>query len=255
MTKPMIFDSHAHYDDERFDGIRDELLFDMQNKNVCGIIHQAIDYKSSKLALEYTKKYPNFYAAVGIHPQEINDDTTFNADDFVALLENKKVVAVGEIGLDYYWDTTFKENQKKILIQQINFAKASKLPVSFHDREAHADTLEILKRTKPEGVVHCFSGSVEMAQEILKLGMYIGVGGVITFKNAKKLCEVVERVPLERILLETDAPYLAPEPNRSKLNHSGYISFIAQKISEIKKIPYDEVLKITTENAKHLFNI
>ncbi len=255
MTKPMIFDSHAHYDDERFDGIRDELLFDMQNKNVCGIIHQAIDYESSKLAVEYTKKYPNFYAAVGIHPQEINADTVFNADDFSVLLENEKVVAVGEIGLDYYWDTTFKENQKKILTQQIDFAGANNLPVSFHDREAHADTLEILKRTKPKGVVHCFSGSVEMAQEILKLGMYIGVGGVVTFKNAKKLCEVVERVPLERILLETDAPYLAPEPNRSKLNHSGYIRFIAEKIAEIKKTPYDDVLKITTENAKQLFNI
>ncbi len=251
----MIFDTHAHYDDERFEANRDELLFNMEEKNVCGIIHQAIDFESSKLAVEYTKKYPNFYAAIGIHPQEINADTIFNAEDFAPLLNNEKVVAVGEIGLDYYWDTTFKENQKKILLEQITFAKENNLPISFHDREAHADTLEILKKTKPKGVVHCFSGSVEMAEEILKLGMYIGVGGVVTFKNAKKLCEVVKSVPLERILLETDAPYLAPEPMRSKLNHSGYISFIAEKISEIKKIPYDEILKITTENAKNLFGI
>ena len=251
----MIFDSHAHYDDERFEGIRDELLFKMEEQNVCGIVHQAIDLESSKLAVEYTKKYPNFYAAVGIHPQEVKGDTIFNPNDFSPFLKNEKVVAIGEIGLDYYWDTTFKENQKKVLLAEIDFAKNNNLPICFHDREAHADSLEILKATKPKGVVHCFSGSVEMAAEIVKLGMYIGVGGVVTFKNAKKLCEVVESVPIEKILLETDEPYLAPEPFRSNLNHSGYIEHIARKIAEIKKMEYEDVLKSTTENSKNLFNI
>lgn len=251
----MIFDSHAHYDDERFDANRDELLMNMEKQNVCGIIHQSIDLESSKLAVEYTEKYPNFYAMVGIHPQEVKADTQFNPEDFLPLIKNKKVVGIGEIGLDYYWDTTFKENQKRVLEKQIDFANANSLPISFHDREAHADSLEILKKMQPKGVVHCFSGSVEMANEIIKQGMYIGVGGVITFKNAKKLCEVVENIPIDKILLETDAPYLAPEPFRSKLNHSGYIEFIARKIAEIKKMEYFDVLKITTENSKKLFNI
>ncbi len=251
----MIFDSHAHYDDERFDGIRDELLFNMKEQNVCGIIHQSIDFGSSKKAVEYVNKYPNLYAAVGIHPQEVKAETVFNPKDFEPFLKIEKIVAIGEIGLDYYWDTTFKENQKKVLLAEIDFAKENNLPICFHDREAHADTLEILKSTKPRGVVHCFSGSVEMAEEVLKLGMYIGVGGVVTFKNARKLCEVVEAMPIERILLETDAPYLAPEPMRSKLNHSGLIEFIAKKIAEIKKIEYEDVLKITNENTRRLFNI
>ena len=251
----MIIDTHAHYDDERFDANRDELLYSMPSNNVCGILHCAIDYESSKVAVEYTEKYPNFYAAVGIHPQEINADTVFSAEDFAPFLKNEKVVAIGEIGLDYYWDTTYKENQKKILLKQIDFAKQNGLPISFHDREAHADTLEILKKTKPMGVVHCFSGSREMAEEILKIGMYIGVGGVVTFKNSRKLCEVVANTPIERILLETDAPYLAPEPYRSKVNNSAYIKYIAEKIAEIKNIAYEDVLKITTKNAKTLFKI
>lgn len=251
----MIFDTHAHYDDERFDNIRDELLFNMESQNVCGIIHQSIDYKTSCQAVELTKKYPNFYAAVGIHPQEVKGDTEFHFGEFEPLIKNEKIVAIGEIGLDYYWDTTFRQQQKAILLKEIEFARLHDLPISFHDREAHADSLEILKATKPKGVVHCFSGSVEMAEEILKIGMYIGVGGVVTFKNSKKLCEVVENTPIERILLETDAPYLAPEPNRGKTNNSAYIKFIAEKVAEIKNMSVDAVLRITTENAKALFQI
>ncbi len=251
----MIFDSHAHYDDERFDGIRDELLSNMQNENVCGIIHCATDYKSSCLAVEYTGKYPNFYAAVGIHPQEVKGDTVFHPEDFKPLIAHEKIVAIGEIGLDYYWDTTFKEQQKEILLKEIEFAKENNLPISFHDREAHGDSLEILKATKPRGVVHCFSGSAQMAEEILKIGMYIGIGGVVTFKNSKKLQEVVAAVPIERILLETDAPYLAPEPFRGKTNNSAYIKYIAEKIAEIKNMNVADVLKITTENTKKLFKI
>lgn len=250
-----IFDSHAHYDDSRFDGIRNDLINTMPENGVCGILNCAVDYNSSLTAVEYTKKFNGVFAAVGIHPQEVCADTFFSESDFAKLLNCKKVVAMGEIGLDYYWDTTFKEKQKQILIQQLKFANKFNLPISFHDREAHADSLEILKQLKPKGAVHCFSGSVEMAEEILKLGMYIGVGGVITFKNAKKLAEVVKFVPLERILLETDAPYLAPEPFRGQTNNSAYIKYIAKAVADIKNMSVDEVLAQTCFNAEKLFNI
>ena len=253
--EPLIFDSHAHYDDERFDTLRDEILFNLGDNNVSAVLHCAIDYPSSLKAIEMADKYDRVFAAVGIHPQEVTDNTVFCEEEFSKLIKHKKVKAIGEIGLDYYWDTTFKENQKEILIKQINFAKNNNLPISFHDREAHKDSLEILKSAKPKGVVHCFSGSKEMAEEILKAGMFIGVGGVVTFKNSKKLCEVVESTPVDRILLETDAPYLAPEPFRGKMNRSEYVEFIAKKVAEIKKLETEEVLKITKQNAESLFGI
>ena len=251
----MIFDTHAHYDDERFDGKLDEFWLTPENDNVCGAIHCGINLQSSKNALLLADKYPCLYAAVGIHPQEVNAETTFKKEDFLPLIAHKKVVAIGEIGLDYYWDTTYKAKQKEILLKQIAFANEQGMPISFHDREAHADSLEILKETKPRGVVHCFSGSPEMASELLKTGMYIGVGGVVTFKNSKKLVEVVESVPLERILLETDAPYLAPEPFRGKLNHSALIKYVAEKIAEIKKISVENVLEQNLINVKTLFGV
>ncbi len=251
----LIFDSHAHYDDERFDSVRDEILSNLSLNSVSAVLHCAVDYPSSLRALEMADKYERLFVAVGIHPGEVKGDTMFCEKDFAELVKHKKVKAIGEIGLDYYWDTTFKENQKEILIKQIDFAKNNNLPISFHDREAHADSLEILKSTKPKGVVHCFSGSREMAEEILKLGMFIGVGGVVTFKNSKKICEVVENTPIDRILLETDAPYLAPEPFRGKMNRSEYIEFIAKKVAEIKNLETNEVLKFTRENAERLFGI
>lgn len=251
----MIFDSHAHYDDARFDECRDEILGQMQKNNVCGIINCGTDIDTSLFAISLANKYDFVYAAVGYHPESVDNGTCFDERQMLKLIKENKVVAIGEIGLDYYWDTTFKENQIEMFERQLQFAAAHSLPVIIHDREAHADTLQLIKKHKPKGVLHCFSGSVEMAKEVVGLGLYIGVGGVVTFKNSKKIVEVIKEIPLERILLETDAPYLAPEPFRGKLNRSDYIEFVAKRIAEIKNVDYEQVLLQTTENTKKLFNI
>ena len=251
----MIFDSHAHYDDARFDECRDEILGQMQKNNVCGIINCGTDIDTSLFAISLANKYDFVYAAVGYHPEAVNNDTVFDEEQMLNFIKEDRVVAIGEIGLDYYWDTTFKEKQIEMFERQLEFAAAHSLPVIIHDREAHADTLQLIKKHKPKGVLHCFSGSVEMAKEVVGLGLYIGVGGVVTFKNSKKIVEVIKEIPLERILLETDAPYLAPEPFRGKINRSDYIEFVAKKIAEIKNIDYKQVLLQTTENTKKLFNI
>ncbi|MEE0840678.1 MAG: TatD family hydrolase [Acutalibacteraceae bacterium] len=247
----MIFDTHSHYTDEQFSD-RDELLTKLnREKNVSEIITCGTDIESSKESISLAEKFPFVYAAVGFHPEELTRcDTNIPA---LRQLITDKVVAIGEIGLDYYWNKENKEKQKEGFISQIKLAQELNLPVIVHDREAHGDTLEILKAYKPKGVLHCFSGSVEMAKEIIKLGMYIGIGGVITFKNAKNLPEVVETLPLDRLLLETDAPYLAPVPFRSKRNDSSLIPYIAEKIGDIKGISKEEILKITRENAYNLF--
>ena len=251
----MIFDSHAHYDDARFDECRDEILGQMQKNNVCGIINCGTDIDTSLFTISLANKYDFVYAAVGYHPESVDNGTCFDERQMLKLIKENKVVAIGEIGLDYYWDTTFKEKQIEMFERQLQFAAAHSLPVIIHDREAHADTLQLIKKHKPKGVLHCFSGSVEMAKEVVELGLYIGVGGVVTFKNSKKIVEVIKELPLERILLETDAPYLAPEPFRGKLNRSDYIEFVAKKIAEIKNVDYEQVLLQTTENTKKLFNI
>ena len=247
----MIFDTHSHYTDEQFSD-RDELLTKLnREKNVSEIITCGTDIESSQESISLAEKFPFVYAAVGFHPEELTRcDTNIPA---LRQLITDKVVAIGEIGLDYYWNKENKEKQKEGFISQIKLAQELNLPVIVHDREAHGDTLEILKAYKPKGVLHCFSGSTEMAREIIKLGMYIGIGGVITFKNAKNLPEVVETLPLDRLLLETDAPYLAPVPFRSKRNDSSLIPYIAEKIGDIKGISKEEILKITRENAYNLF--
>ncbi len=249
-----IFDSHAHYDDERFDGIRDGLFNELKSE-VCGIINCGTDIESSAFAVKMAQSYSFLYAAVGYHPESINADTFFDEQKMLELINNKKAIAIGEIGLDYYWDTTYKNEQIKFFEQQIRFANTHNLPVIIHDREAHADTFHIVKKHSPKGVLHCYSGSSEMAKEYIKLGMYIGIGGVLTFKNSKKTVEVAHEIPLERILLETDAPYLSPEPNRGKTNRSDYIIFVAQKLAEIKNISTEQVIKTTTNNSKELFGI
>lgn len=253
LKEPIIFDTHAHYDDERFEGIEEELFEGMPRHGVGKILTCGCDGGSSKKALALAEKYPFVYAAVGIHPGNIDSNTPLEVISNLA--KNKKCVAIGEIGLDYYWVQDNKEAQKQIFEKQIELAKELNLPIIVHDREAHADTLEILKKYKPKGVVHSFSGSVEMAEEILKLGMYLGIGGVITFKNARKLPDVVKMVPADKFVLETDAPYLTPVPYRSKLNHSAMIYLTAEKIGELRNISTDEVLKTTFANACNLFNI
>ena len=253
LDEPLIFDSHAHLDDAKFDDIRDELIPAMSGCGVMGIITCGCDINSSKAALMLAEKYDFIYAAVGIHPQEISKGE--NADEIKALCSHKKCVAIGEIGLDYYWEKDKAEEQKALFKKQIIIAKELDLPIIVHDRDAHEDTLNILKAYKPKGVVHCFSGSVEMAKEILKLGMYIGIGGVITFKNAKKLPDVASIVPNDKLLIETDCPYLAPEPYRGRLCHSGYIPLTAAKLAEIRGVSAEDILKLTAKNAKTLFAI
>lgn len=252
-----IFETHAHYDDEAFDEDREKLLEELPEKGVCGVITAGADLKSSVAAVHLAEKYPYIYAAVGIHPENISED--FNVAslyEFENLIEeHKKVVAVGEIGLDYHFRQDNKEIQKEIFLKQIELANKHSLPVLVHDREAHGDTMEILKKTAPKGIVHCFSGSVEMAKEVVNLGMYLGIGGVVTFKNAKTIVEVVREMPLDVMVLETDAPYMAPVPFRGKRCDSTMIKYTAEKIAEIKNVPVDEVLNTTKSNAIKLFGI
>ncbi len=250
-----IFDSHAHLNDHRFDGFREELIERLRELGVDGIINCGCDFETIEECLYLSDKYDFCYTAVGFHPENVPDgDIDF--DRFKQILKTRqKIVAIGETGLDYHWRQDNKEAQKTAFHRQLDIAKEAGLPVIIHDREAHADTLNILKEHRPEGVVHCFSGSVETAREVLSLGMYIGIGGVLTFKNAVRLCEVAGFAPLDRILLETDAPYMAPEPFRSKTNHSALIIYVAEKLAEIKKITVGEVLEQTSNNAKNLFKI
>ncbi len=248
----LIFDSHAHYDDAKFDDERVALLAELPSRGVCGVVNCGCDTASSKTALKLADSYGYIYAAVGIHPENIGGGTV---NEIKTLAKHKKCVAIGEIGLDYYWVSDNKEQQKELFSQQLDLANEINKPVIVHDRDAHSDTLELLKKHRPKGVVHSFSGSSEMAKEILKLGMYIGIGGVITFKNAKKLPEVVKMLPENRFLLETDAPYLTPVPYRSKINNSAMIYLTAQKIAEIRNTDTAHILAAARENAKNLFGI
>ena len=248
----MIIDTHAHYDDEQFSGDLPELLDEMRENGVEKIITCGVDLDSSENLLKLCEENDMLYAAVGIYPHE-TDKQNFHRDRLERLASCKKAVAIGEIGLDYYYDGSPKETQIDIVTKQIILANEFNLPVTFHDREAHADTMEILKKYKPKGVVHCFSGSCEMAKEIVKIGMYIGVGGAVTFKNARVLPQVVKEIPLEKIVLETDAPYMSPVPYRGKRNRSDYILQIAEKVAEIKKISVTDVLCITRQNAIVIF--
>lgn len=255
--KPMIFESHAHYDSQKFDEDRDELLESMSEKGIGTIINSAADWDSVTEVVELAHKYPHVYAAVGMHPDEVGDLDEERFAYLKSQCQKDKVVAVGEIGLDYYWDNEAHEIQKKWFIRQLELARELDLPVIIHSRDAAADTLEVMQKYAQglRGVIHCFSYSKELAREYVKMGFYIGVGGVVTFKNAKKLKEVVEEIPLERILLETDCPYLAPVPYRGKRNSSLYIPYIAEEIANIKGITYEEVVVQTEQNGKDLFRI
>lgn len=253
----MIFDSHAHYDDEQFDKDRDEIIKEIHKNGVIGILNCGSDFKGAEKSVELANKYEFMYAAVGIHPEyaDVLDEELIQ--ELKDMTKNKKVRAIGEIGLDYYWDENpEREIQKKVFRMQMKLAQELNLPVVIHDRDAHGDTLEIIKEF-PEvtGVVHCFSGSVEFATECLKLGYYIGVTGVITFKNARKLVEVVNEVPLERLLVETDCPYMAPTPFRGKRNRSDYIKYVIEKIAEIKDVSVDDIENHTIHNIKKMLNI
>ncbi|MBP3284512.1 MAG: TatD family hydrolase [Clostridia bacterium] len=251
----LIFDTHAHYESEQFEEDRDELLKILPQNNVSYVINQGTDIATSKKSIELAEQYDYFFAAVGIHPEEVKKQEAVS--EIEKLASHPKVVAIGEIGLDYYWDVSTKELQMDYFKKQLDLANQLHLPVVIHDRDAHKDVLDTLKSTtmNSSGVVHCFSGSVEMAKEILKKDFYLGFDGPITFKNARVALEVLEYTPLDRILIETDAPYLTPEPFRGKRNNSMYLTYVINKIAEIKKVSPEEIAEITFQNAKTLFGI
>ncbi|MGN0516529.1 TatD family hydrolase [Eubacterium sp.] len=250
-----IFDTHAHYDDEAFDSDRKSLISSLKDRGVVGIVSCGCDIASTVANQNFSHSFDDFYFAAGFHPENLEDFSVEDLEKLEPFFADEKCVAVGEIGLDYHWMTSTKEKQKEFFVAQIELAGEKGLPVIVHDREAHGDTLDILKATKPNGVLHCFSGSVEMAREVIKLGMFVGFNGVATFKNARKIPEIIKEIPLERIVLETDCPYLAPEPHRGKRNDSSFIPFIAQRIGEILGISAQEVLDVTNKNAIALYNL
>lgn len=254
-----IFDSHAHYDDSAFDEDREALLSALPEKGVCAVLDCGSDLPSSKKAVALAKTWPYLYAAAGVHPEEIGAAPAAWETELCALLDHKaenRIVAVGEIGLDYH----FKENaprdvQKAAFARQLEIAKAYNLPVVIHDRDAHGDTMELLRRYRPRGVLHCFSGSVEMMQEAVKLGLYIGLGGAVTFKNAKTPVRVAAAVPEDRLLNETDCPYMAPVPLRGTRCDSSMIPYSAEVIAAARGISAQAVLDLGCRNAKALFGI
>ncbi len=250
-----IFDTHAHYNDSRFNEDRDDLILSLREKGVSRVINCGCDLKSSLSTVALTEKYDFFYGALGVHPHEAEEATEDDLTAIRELYKKEKVVAVGEIGLDYHYDFSPREKQLEIFERQLALAGELNLPVIIHDREAHEDTMNLLRKYRPKGVVHCFSGSAEMAKEIVKLGMYIGMGGAVTFKNAKKPVEVIEFLPLEFLLLETDAPYMTPVPFRGQRCDSAHIAYTAEKIAEIKSIAPQEIIDACRENGKKLFNI
>lgn len=254
----MIFESHAHYDDEAFNKDRDALLESLEEKGIGYVINVGSSLKTTENTIALTEKYSFVYGAAGVHPSDTGE---LNEENFLWLKQqctHPKIVAVGEIGLDYYWDKPDRETQKKWFERQLQLAKEVKLPIIIHSREAAKDTLDMMKTVRADeldGVIHCYSYTREMAREYLDMNYYFGIGGVVTFQNGKKLKEVVAYIPIEKILLETDSPYLSPVPYRGKRNSSLYLPFIAKQIAQIKGMDYDEVVDITMQNAKRLFRI
>lgn len=254
----MIFDTHAHYDDEDFDVDREALLLEMKAAGVSHIVNIGASLESTKRSLELAKQYDFIYAAVGVHPSDTGE---LNEETFAWLREQcsqPKVVAVGEIGLDYYWDEPDRTIQKEWFARQIALAREVKLPLVIHSRDAAQDTIDIMKAEKAEevgGILHCFSYTKETAKIFLDMDFSFGIGGVVTFKNAKKLKEAVEYIPMDKIVIETDCPYLSPEPNRGKRNSSLNLPYVIKVIAELKNLPEEEVMKITYENAKKIYRI
>ena len=254
----MIFDTHVHYDDKAFDEDRDELLAGLKEQGIGTVVNISSDLDSVKRTLELTKRYPFIYGAVGIHP---SDTAQLDEEKFAWLrqmTQQDKVVAIGEIGLDYYWDEPDREIQKQWFLRQLLLARETSLPVVIHSRDAAKDTLDLMKAERAGelgGVIHCFSYGVDLAREYLNMGFYLGIGGVLTFKNGKKLKEVVEYMPLDRIVLETDCPYLAPVPNRGKRNSSYNLPYVIEAVSLIKGVAAEEVIAVTTRNAEAMYRL
>ena len=253
----MLFDTHAHYDDERFGADREALLASMPEKNVGLIVNPGCDIPSSRVAVELAGKFDFVYAAVGIHPENCADFEPEQVEKLRELAKEPKVVAIGEIGLDYYWaENPPRDLQQMVLRRQLLLAQELRLPVIIHDRDAHADTMAIVREfPQVRGVFHCFAGSTEMARELIGMGWMLSFNGAATFKNARKAPEVIAAVPLEKLMIETDAPYLTPVPHRGERNDSSYVRFVAEKIAEIKGLSPEEVERVTWENGRRFFGI
>ena len=255
----MLFDSHAHLNDESFDEDREELIMSLKENDIEYVVNPSSDIASSITSIELGEKYDFIYPAVGIHPHEVEDITEDDMEKLKRMVkEHDKIVAIGEIGLDYHYDFSPRELQKKWFKRQIELANELKLPFIVHDREAHGDTVEIIKSTKaPETgcLLHCYSGEIELARELVKLGCYISIPGTITFKNNRKTREVARLLPLDKLMIETDSPYMAPVPHRGTRNNPALVRFVAEKIAQEKGISYEEVCNATNENAKKFFGI
>ena len=253
----MIIDTHAHYDDGQFDADREALLGSMKEGGIGLIVNAGSTVASWDKIVELTEKYPFVYGAVGVHPDEVGELDEEKFLRMADLLDRDKIVAVGEIGLDYYWDKEKHDLQKEWFVRQLGLAREKEMPVIIHSREAASDTFDIMKRHAAgmKAVIHCYSYSPEMAREYVKMGYYIGVGGVVTFKNAKKLKQVVQEIPLESIVLETDCPYLAPVPYRGKRNCSLYLPYVAEQIAELKGTTVEEVIQQTEKNSRELYGL
>ena len=253
----MLFDTHAHFDAEQFGDDRHEVLAGLPGRGVSLVVNPGCDIPSSRMAVELAERYPFLYAAVGYHPENCGPYQEGDLDIFREMAKHPKVVAIGEIGMDYYWEENPpRELQQQVFRAQMALAEELDLPVIVHDREAHADTLAVVKEfPKVRGVFHCYSGSVELAKELVKLGWMISFTGVLTYKNARKAVEVAEAIPMEHLMIETDSPYMAPVPHRGKRNDSGYVLHICEKLAEIKGISTEECARITLENGKRFFGI
>lgn len=252
-----IVDSHSHIDDEKFDIDREEVVSLFDENKIDFIVDPASDVKSSEKIVEIVKKFSRVYGAVGIHPHEVEDVTDDDLKKIYNLSFSNKIVAIGEIGLDYYYDNSPREKQKEIFRKQLEIAKKRNLPVIIHTREAMQDTFDILSEFKGDitGVMHCYTGSFEMAKKFINLGFYISISGVVTFKNATNVREMAKKIPLDNLLIETDSPYLTPEPNRGKRNESKFVWLVAQKLSELKNIEINNLIYNTNSNARNLFKI
>lgn len=254
----MIFETHAHYDDGKFDQDREELLGSMKEYGIGTIVNVGSDMESSRWTAEAVRRYSMMYGAVGVHPSETEEMKQEDIQELKYLSQGDKIVAIGEIGLDYYWKEPDRKIQKKWFEAQMELAKEVNLPMIIHSRDAAKDTYDMMRASHADavgGVVHCYSYSKEMAKSFLNMGFYIGVGGVVTFKNGRTLKETVDYAPLDRIVLETDCPYLAPEPNRGKRNSSLNLIYVAQAIAEIKGISVKEVIAATEDNAKKMYHM
>jgi TatD DNase family protein len=254
----MLFDSHAHYDDKKFDSDREMILASLPDKGVGYVLNVGCGIKSTQKSIDYTHKYDYFYAAAGIHPHDAAKAPEGFCDALEGFFSDSKVVAVGEIGLDYYYDFSPREVQKEVFRNLLALAVKVGKPVIIHNREAHKDILDIIGEYTGSlcgGVFHCFSGSLEMARIVLKLGFYLSFGGAITFKNARRAIEILEYMPLDRLLIETDCPYMTPEPHRGQRNDSSFVHLVAKKVAEIKNVDLADIISATTDNAKRLFNV